>query len=350
MAVGTIGVVGLIVQRWKPRHRQRWGSDENGRIYVQRAPEDDYKTDANQPLIKRSKPVAAALTSLSIAAMLFGFNFGLKNYRLMSKIDDAEALLFQDSNTTRVSENVLAYQNEAIRVYRSAIDIDPNAATLHYRLADLLSTMNRYPEAVPEYQEALKDGPNNAKGRFELGTALQKSGRDSDAIREFLRAANLEPGNAQIHLSLANALVRLKQLEAASREYRTVIYIAPGILQAHLNLCSVLVAMHKNEEGLIEGRKAVEMDPKNPVVHNVLGYAYAATGRNRDAAAEMRRVTELKPNLPVGYLGLGKAQVRLNDRPEAIQSFKKFLLLSEGHPQYDAVRTGVQAEIAKLGK
>jgi hypothetical protein len=59
-------------------------------------------------------------------------------------------------------------------------------------------------------------------------------------------------------------------------------------------------------------------------------------------------VTQLKPDLAIGYLGLGKVQIRLNQKPEAVQSFKKFLILSEDRPRYAAARANVQASIARL--
>jgi tetratricopeptide (TPR) repeat protein len=348
MAVGVIGFVVLVVARRTSRRRPRWGLTEI-EIHGPQA------TSANEMLLalvkasaKRSKRRTIVLSSLGLIAILFGFNFGMKNYRLMCKMAEAEALFYQASSKALDVKRVRDNDNQAVAVYRSAINIDPHAASLHFQLATLLSALNRYQEAIPEYRELLSEEPNNAKGLFDLGTALQKSGRGMEAIQEFQHAVNLDPRNLQAHISLANALVKSKQLEEACREYRSVIHLAPGNVQAHLNLCSALIAMHRSEEGLAEGRKAVEMDPKSPLAHNVMGYDYAALGRYKEAAAEMRRVTQLKPDMAVGYFGLGRAQIRLNQKAEAVQSFKKFLTLSEGRPRYLAARASVQATIAML--
>ena len=226
MVVGAIGLLGHVVARKTSRRRPRWGLTEvelNGPL----------ATSANEMLLSlakasvvRTKRRTIALSSLALIAMIFGFNFGLKNYRLMCKIAETESLFYQANNKVIDGKRVHDNNIQAVAVYRSAINIDPRAASLHFQLAALLTSMSRYSEAIPEYQALMNEEPNNAKGRFDLGTALEKSGRSMEAIQEYQHAVNLDPNNPQAHLTLANALVKSKQLETAIREYRSVIYHA----------------------------------------------------------------------------------------------------------------------------
>jgi Fe-S cluster biosynthesis and repair protein YggX len=67
-------------------------------------------------------------------------------------------------------------------------------------------------------------------------------------------------------------------------------------------------------------KKMAEADPTNELGHFSLGRAYLDAGQHADAVAALRRVVELNPNISKAYQLMADAQLKLNQRDEAIET------------------------------
>ncbi len=67
-------------------------------------------------------------------------------------------------------------------------------------------------------------------------------------------------------------------------------------------------------------RQMAEADPDNELGHFSLGRAYYDAGMMREAIASLKRALEINANLGRAYHLLGEAQLRLNERTEAIET------------------------------
>ncbi|HQU85235.1 MAG TPA: tetratricopeptide repeat protein, partial [Pyrinomonadaceae bacterium] len=92
----------------------------------------------------------------------------------------------------------------AIKYYRTAINLDPNAANAHNNLGNLLAKdENRLVEAEEMYRTAIKLNPNDANSHNNLGILLaEDKSRWNEAETMYRTAIKLNPNDAMAHYNL----------------------------------------------------------------------------------------------------------------------------------------------------
>ncbi len=83
--------------------------------------------------------------------------------------------------------------SEAIREYREALRINPEAADVHNNVGVLLARQGRLPEAIAAYQEAIRLNPNLAEAYNNLGVIYWQKSSLSEARRAFQEALKRDP-------------------------------------------------------------------------------------------------------------------------------------------------------------
>ena len=96
---------------------------------------------------------------------------------------------------------------DAVAEYRKAIEKNPAALNLHFRLARALLMQSHTPEvmdeAVKEFDAELKLNPSDAAAEYEIGQILLAENRAQDAAPRFEHALALSPDFAEALLAVA---------------------------------------------------------------------------------------------------------------------------------------------------
>ncbi|HEY3457267.1 MAG TPA: tetratricopeptide repeat protein [Bryobacteraceae bacterium] len=185
----------------------------------------------------------------------------------MKAFNDATLAMFQGAPASyrvhELSAEVLEVQNrysEAAAEYRKAIELNPAAPDLHYRLGRAILLESHNPEALEraaaEFRAELKLSPEDAACEFQLGQIAQVAGKQAEAKPHFERAVALSPGFVQ-------ALIALAKLEPAEKAIPLL-------------------------------KKAVELQPSNEGAHYALLTAYRNAGDMEKAAAEKAILDKLQ--------------------------------------------------------
>ena len=85
---------------------------------------------------------------------------------------------------------------EALPHCQEAVRLQPDTASLHHNLGNVLRVLERYVDARAAYLEALRIDPNLALAQAHLGLILQREGKLGDALPWLEAATELEPANA----------------------------------------------------------------------------------------------------------------------------------------------------------
>lgn len=171
---------------------------------------------------------------------------------------------------------------DAISMYRRAIELDPNYAAAWAGMADAYSELYRYAIDLPE----------NA------AMAVEASGH----------AVELDPNSADAHTSRGIALSIDKQDAEAERHFETAIVLNPNLFDAYF-----LYARYCGTRGNFEKAarlyvQASEIEPDNYNPPTNLAMAYTALGREQDAmAVRQRGLTLIEKHL---QLAPGDARAR----------------------------------------
>src|SRR5213596_2392301 len=137
---------------------------------------------------------------------------------------------------SRNPDTLLEDYKTAEELYMQAIELDPNFALAHARLASVYAEVFRYYEpteswrtkARSEAEIALRLQPNLAEGHFALGQCIYWMDQDYDkALEQFEIASRLSPSNADTRRLIAAIERRQGKWQAALEAYKQVAKLDP---------------------------------------------------------------------------------------------------------------------------
>jgi tetratricopeptide (TPR) repeat protein len=130
--------------------------------------------------------------------------------------------------------------SDAIAEYRKAIDLNPNAPELHFRLgrAILLQShsLEALDQAAAEFHSELKLSPEDGACEFQLGQIAQVQAKTPDAESHFQRALKLSPNFVQALIALGKLKTQDKQYDDAVMLLSHATKLQPTNEAAHYGL------------------------------------------------------------------------------------------------------------------
>ncbi len=183
--------------------------------------------------------------------------------------------------------------DEALRVYRDAIDRGAASEELraHYALA--LSENGRAAEAVAVLQPlASSSDPETLNA---LGIALSDAGRGADAVKVLDRALSQDPDFVEAVQNLGIVRLRANDLAGARDLFRRALARDERLPRAWNGL-GVALARLQDERGAIEAwDRAVELDPGLYDALFNIGLTAGKNGMRREARAALERFVATAP-------------------------------------------------------
>jgi len=189
----------------------------------------------------------------------------------MRAFNDATFAMFQRAPSSyrvhELSAEIFEVQNryaDAVAEYRKAIETNPNAPELHFRLGRALLLQSHDPavleQAANEFRSELKVSPEDGACEFQLGQIAQVEGKTVEAKSHFERALALSPNFVQ-------ALIALGKLSSQQKDYKQAISLLS---------------------------RATALQPSNETAHYALLTAYRDSGDMERAKAEKATLDKLQ--------------------------------------------------------
>lgn len=154
--------------------------------------------------------------------------------------------------------------SDAAAEYRKAIELNPNAPDLHFRLGRAILLESHSPEALEraaaEFRSELKLSPEDGACEFQLGQIAQVKGNMGEAKSHLQRAVSLSPGFVQ-------ALIALGKLYSQDKQYGQAIAVLS---------------------------RATQLQPTNETAHYALLTAYRDSGQRDKAKGEKATLDKLQ--------------------------------------------------------
>lgn len=129
---------------------------------------------------------------------------------------------------------------EAAAEYRKAIEKNPAALNLHFRLGRALLVESHAPEnlalARTAFEAELALNPGDAVAEYEIGQILLAGQQPAEAVQRFERAAALSPDFPEALEALAKARMDAKQYAEAIALLEKIVRLQPGNEPAHYSL------------------------------------------------------------------------------------------------------------------
>ncbi len=165
----------------------------------------------------------------------------------MKAFNDATRSMFEKTpasyRVNQLSAEIFETQNrfaEAASEYRKAIEKNPLALNLHFRLGRAILLESHNPEALAlaqkEFEAELALNAEDAAAEFQIGQILNAGGKPDQALQYFQKALELSPDFAEAALAVGRMRVQAKQYADAIPLLEHVVALQPANEPAHYNL------------------------------------------------------------------------------------------------------------------
>jgi serine/threonine-protein kinase len=194
---------------------------------------------------------------------------------------DAYVFYLRANQISRNPDTALEDYNTAEQLYTQAIQLDPNFALAHARLASVCAEVFRYYEptesrrnkARAEAETALRLQPNLAEGHFALGQCIYWMDQDYDrALEQFEIASRLSPSNADTRRLIAAIERRQGKWKEALEAYERVATIDPQNPSTARELMYTNTSMRRWPEAARWAERMRALAPTSIVAKQQSGY------------------------------------------------------------------------------
>lgn len=213
-------------------------------------------------------------------------------------------------------------------LYQQLLEEFPDAAVLHYALAQLLARQNRFEAAVPHYQRLLEQFPQHVNARINLGTILFYQGKVEPALEHFRHALAVDPDSILARKNLAAVLYARGQLGKAISQYRTVLEKLntpdPDILN---QLGAALYEAGAVQDAQKQFERAIHIDPQSAQAYNNLGAIYNVQEDFVRALEMHQRAAQLDPTFRLAQVNIGKILEQQSRHEQAQRAYRRALTL-----------------------
>lgn len=201
--------------------------------------------------------------------------------------------------------------------------VSPKSIEILTELASCEVNLGNADEADKLLKRALAIDPAYSAAIMVMGDLLYNTGRFDEAARHFEAVAALEPGDAVSRYRLGLSLVRLQRVDAALAALREALAIFPAYEEAAAELLKLCTASGQTSEAVALFSDIAKDRPADAIARLNHGVALLAGGKVREAATELAEAVRLDPDLGVAYNKLGICHARAGDTEQAVRMFQK---------------------------
>jgi tetratricopeptide (TPR) repeat protein len=187
-----------------------------------------------------------------------------------------------------------AWNDTVYQLYKKA----PSSFRVNQLSGEILETQGQFAEAAAEYRKAIEKNPKALNLHFRLGRALLMSSHAPEtldsALKEFQAELALNPGDSIAEYEIAQVLLAQEKAEAAAPRLEHSLELNPQFPEALIALGKIRLDQKENEDAIALLQRAVKLAPGSEPAHYSLMLAYRNTGRMAEARAEKAELDKLQ--------------------------------------------------------
>lgn len=173
---------------------------------------------------------------------------------------------------------------------QKALDLDPDLAEAHVARGLAVSLRKQFDEAEREFETAMRLDPKLFEAAYYFGRARMSQGRYAEAAKLFERACILRPEDYQAPGFVAQAYSSLKMRAESEAAYRRQIRLVeerldliPDDARACVFGAAAFACLQDTEPSAALARRALAIDPDDPMLLYNVACSYAQLHRPDDA-------------------------------------------------------------------
>ncbi len=185
-------------------------------------------------------------------------------------------------------------QNQCVLdVYKEILALNAESAEADMLAGEALDGKGDSAGAIEQFRAAVRSNPKEPNVHFGLAYLLWTQNRFSEAAREFQAELDNDPQHLQARAYLGDSYIHLNDYAKAQLELEKALAADPSFALVHLDLGIVYGEEGRKNESINELQKAIALDPKDVAPHWRLAKLYQAMGRKEDAKAEFAKASTM---------------------------------------------------------
>ncbi len=230
--------------------------------------------------------------------------------------------------------------DQAIRIYRKYLTINPNEKSVLAKLEDTKLSKESSEKAEALLSELIKSSPKDIDLYFSLGLGQWRRAEMTGDIEGFHKALDQfqlvregNPHNRQVAYYIASIFERIGLLNEAIETWKRIGKRGGATVRdVNLKIAELYERSGKPELALEHALKAVETDPKDPELRYFVGLLYNKLSDNKKAETYFIEAIRLKPEDEKYYFYLGVVYEKMKMYDKTIEKMKKAIALKPDHP------------------
>lgn len=261
---------------------------EARKILQMRPDADDIRIVLAQGLLREGKPVEALKELNAIPedrrSVAVYYAQG-RAYLFLGKMDEARKNLLRANELTPNNAEILGSLfrvdiatgggEDTLKRVDAAVKADPQSAALAHLQGMVLNATKREEEAIRAFRRAIELNPNLIDSYSELAKVYARAGKTDQVVKIFEEAAAAAPNEPTVRLLLGTLYEGLNEKAKARAAYEKAIQLNPKLAAAKNNLAYMLAEEGKElDRALTLAQEAKALVPNNPNVADTLGWVF----------------------------------------------------------------------------
>ena len=265
---------------------------------------------------------------LSVA--LFGCKGAKHASNAGSKSNELETKLFTkhdiDVNHYFVSANkekLLGNTEDAIRLFKKCLQIDPNNAAAAYELCIIALNVNDFPSAEMYGRKAYTLNPDNEWYAIIFVESLQRNKKPGEAVKIYQKLLKSLPDRSDIYYDFADCYLRMNKSSEAIEVYNELEKTIGVNAELSLQKEKIYVRMGKLDKAVEEINKLIATAPEEAKYYGILAELYAANNMDSDAIDTYQKALKIDPDNAYINLSLSEYYRQKRDYPKGFIYLEK---------------------------
>ncbi|MCC6252518.1 MAG: tetratricopeptide repeat protein [Bacteroidia bacterium] len=221
---------------------------------------------------------------------------------VFTKTDIDENFYFLNAN----KEKLLGNTENAIRLFKKSLQINPNNDAAAYELSIIAYNMGDLQSAEVYGKKAYHLKPNNEWYAILLADVLQKNNKIDEAIKIYQSLIEKYPARQDLYYDFADCYLRKNKPKNAIDVYNKLEKVIGIDPELSLQKEKVYIRMGEFSKAVDEINKLIEAYPNEARYYGILGELYSANNMDTQAVDAYQKALKIEPENP--YINLSFAE------------------------------------------
>lgn len=250
--------------------------------------------------------------------------------------------------------STVAYPQKRKRQYEQAMaSIKSREAEFYFTEAEKYFMLEDYAKALTHYQKVLDIHPNNATVHYRMAEVFLRSNRPDDlqrAAQSIETALRFEQKNKYFYLLGANIYLNQTRYEQAARLYETMMNQIPGTEEYLYELAAVYKYANRIDEAIKTYNRAEQIFGVTENSSIPKQQLYLESGKIKEALAEGDKLVKTFPEEERYAVGYAEMLSRYNQKNQAVKVLESYLEINPQAPNASLLLAGLYRDIQQEDK